>query len=185
MWKRDPQEDYQPTPVAEPARPMERSVPERVSNERATIGRSITIRGEVTGDEDLLIQGRVDGSVNLTEHAITVGPQGEVRGDIHGRVVIVEGVVDGNLNAKEQVTLQASARVEGDIAAPRVRLEDGAYFRGGVDMGESPDRAGAKSKPSAVTATPVKVPAGVVDGASRPGPAKETPEKAAAGAAAK
>ena len=183
MWKRDPQEDFQtppvPVPSSEPVRAVERSAPGRASGERATIGRSITIRGEVTGDEDLLIQGRVDGSVNLTEHAITVGPQGEVTGDINGRVVIIEGMVDGNLVAKEQVTLQTSARVEGDIVAPRVKLEDGAYFRGGVDMGEPQDRGGKSNQKGQATATQVKVPAGAVSGES----AKAAPEKAAASAA--
>jgi cytoskeletal protein CcmA (bactofilin family) len=112
--------------------------------ERATIGRSITIRGEVTGDEDLLIQGRGEGSVDLKQHAVTVGSEGEVKADIVARVVTVEGKVDGNLTAEEQVVLRGSARVQGDISAPRIMLEDGAYFRGGVDMGESAGRSAAR-----------------------------------------
>jgi cytoskeletal protein CcmA (bactofilin family) len=115
------------------------------SSERATIGRSITIRGEVTGDEDLLIQGRVDGSVDLKQHSVTVGREGEVKANITARVVTVEGKVEGNLSADEQVILRASATVQGDITAPRVVLEDGARFRGGVDMGE----AAKKSAPAA------------------------------------
>lgn len=146
MWRREPQEDFQPVVTPEPARLVERAPAERIGRERAAIGRSITIRGEVTGDEDLLIQGRVDGSVSLAEHVVTVGPEGVVVGDISARVVVVEGTVDGNLTAQEQVTLQGTARVEGDIAAPRVRLEDGAYFRGGVDMGDPKDRLGFGAK---------------------------------------
>jgi cytoskeletal protein CcmA (bactofilin family) len=106
------------------------------TGERATIGRSITIKGEVTGDEDLLIQGRVDGSIDLKQHAITVGREGEVKANITGRIVTVEGKVEGNLSADEQVILRASATVQGDISAPRVVLEDGARFRGGVDMAD-------------------------------------------------
>jgi cytoskeletal protein CcmA (bactofilin family) len=141
MWKKD--EAPTPTPTAARPEPMprpERSAPVAVATERATIGRSITIRGEVTGDEDLLIQGRVDGSVDLKQHAVTVGPDGEVKASIAARVVTVEGHVEGNLSADEQVILRSSASVQGDITAPRVVLEDGARFRGGVDMGE-PDRA--------------------------------------------
>jgi cytoskeletal protein CcmA (bactofilin family) len=115
---------------------MATSYPSHGSGERATIGRSITIKGEVTGDEDLLIQGRVDGSIDLKQHAITVGREGEVKANITGRIVTVEGKVEGNLSADEQVILRASATVQGDISAPRVVLEDGARFRGGVDMAD-------------------------------------------------
>ncbi|HEX6307096.1 MAG TPA: polymer-forming cytoskeletal protein [Longimicrobiales bacterium] len=128
------------TPRREAPPTYERPAPGRMSDERATIGRSITIHGEVTGDEDLLIQGRVDGSVNLKQHSITVGPEGEVKADITARVITVEGTVKGNLKADEQAVLRSSAIVEGDITAPRVVLEDGARFRGGVDMGESVTR---------------------------------------------
>lgn len=81
-----------------------------------------------------MIQGRVEGSVDLKEHSVTVGPDGEVKADVRGRVVTVEGHVEGNLRAEEQVVLRGSARVLGDIAAARVTLEDGAYFSGGVEM---------------------------------------------------
>ncbi len=104
---------------------------------RATIGRSITIHGEVTGDEDLLIQGRVEGSVELRQQSITVGEDGRVTAAITGRIIIVEGQVEGDLKAEEQVVLKASAKVQGDITSPRVVLEDGANFSGGVDMGTS------------------------------------------------
>ena len=112
--------------------------------ERATIGRSITIRGEVSGDEDLLIQGQVDGSVELKEQAVTVGREGKVKANITGRMVTVEGEVEGNLRADDQVILRSSAKVQGDITAPRVVLEDGATFRGGIDMG-TPSTKGDKA----------------------------------------
>jgi cytoskeletal protein CcmA (bactofilin family) len=138
MWKKE----EPPEPMA-PRRPetalaIEQVPPRKASGERATIGRSIAINGEVRGDEDLLIQGRVDGSVALKQHAVTVGPEGEVNADIGARVITVEGTVEGNLSAQEQVILRGSARVQGNITAPRVVLEDGARFRGSVDMGETP-----------------------------------------------
>jgi cytoskeletal protein CcmA (bactofilin family) len=140
MWKK---EEAQTRAAERPEVPMEqeRKTPGAAPRgDRATIGRSITIKGEVTGDEDLVIQGRVEGSVDLKQNSVTIGPEGEVKADISGRVVTVEGSVEGNLRADEQVVLRSSARVQGDISSPRVTLEDGAYFRGGVDMTESSGR---------------------------------------------
>jgi cytoskeletal protein CcmA (bactofilin family) len=151
MWKKEESPSPTPTPQAEGGSRPERT---RVtgSTERATIGKSITIRGEVTGDEDLLIQGRVDGSVDLEQHSVTVGSEGDVKASIIGRVVMVEGRVEGNINADEQVVLRSSAWVQGDITAPRVVLEDGARFRGGIDMGDAAARekgAGSLARPQA------------------------------------
>ena len=140
MWKKEEAEAQSPKPETEAIMPLERPAAATASGERAVIGRSITIHGEVTGDEDLLIQGRVEGSVHLNQHSITVGPDGEVKASIIGRVITVEGKVEGNLTADEQVMLRGSAWVQGDIAAPRLVLEDGARFRGGVDMGDRADR---------------------------------------------
>jgi cytoskeletal protein CcmA (bactofilin family) len=143
MWKKEEAQKGSPAgpesmPVREP-----RPAPSG-GRERATIGRSITIRGEVTGDEDLLIQGRIEGSIDLKQHSVTVGSEGDVKADISGRVVTIEGSVEGDLRAEEQIVLKGSARVNGDMAAPRVILEDGAYFRGGVDMTETSGRPGTR-----------------------------------------
>jgi cytoskeletal protein CcmA (bactofilin family) len=146
MWKKDEVPTQTPTSTRpEPTPRPERSAPSSSPGERATIGRSITIKGEVSGDEDLLIQGRVDGSVDLKQHAVTVGPDGEVKASIVARVVTVEGRVEGDLSAEEQVILRSAASVHGDITAPRVVLEDGARFRGGVDMGEPKPRTNSAS----------------------------------------
>lgn len=154
MWKKD-ETPGQP-PVSQPQAPArpERRTPAAGEGDRATIGRSITIRGEVTGDEDLLIQGSVEGSVDLKQHSVTVGPDGVVKASIVGRVVTVEGRVEGDLLAEEQVVLRSSAWVEGDITAPRVVLEDGARFRGGVDMGEAIDRARRQASTSSAASPP-------------------------------
>jgi cytoskeletal protein CcmA (bactofilin family) len=139
MWKK---EEGMPTPQSQPGTaPQDESPKQSVSSsERATIGRSITIRGDVGGDEDLLIQGQVDGSVTLDLHSVTVGSQGRVHANITGRVIIVEGQVEGDLKAKEQIILRSSANVMGDISAPRVVLDDGASFRGLVDMGAAAEQ---------------------------------------------
>jgi cytoskeletal protein CcmA (bactofilin family) len=139
MWKKEDAQSMELRPEVAPS--FERAAPVRSSNDRATIGRSITIKGEVKGDEDLLIQGKVEGSVTLKEHAVTVGPEGEVKADIGARVITIEGKVDGNLSAQEQVILRTASRVQGNITSPRVVLEDGARFRGGVDMSETPGEA--------------------------------------------
>jgi cytoskeletal protein CcmA (bactofilin family) len=103
----------------------------------ATIGPSITIKGNVSGDEDLLIQGRIDGKVNLAKHNVTIGSNGRVKADVHGKTVIVEGEVEGDLRGQEQIILRQTAKVNGSIAAPRVTLEDGAVFRGAIEMDAS------------------------------------------------
>lgn len=132
----------------------------RSSVGQAVIGSSINIKGEVAGDEDLVIEGRVEGSVELDQNTVTVGPDGDVTADITARIVTVEGHVEGDLTADEQIVLRSSAQVEGDITAPRVVLEDGARFRGGVDMGEASKKSrdegkagssGAKAKRKART----------------------------------
>jgi len=146
MWKKE--EPAEPMAAPRPAPPpsIDHYTPRNAPGDRATIGRSITIKGEVKGDEDLLIQGRVEGSVTLKQHSVTVGPEGEVKADISARVISVEGMVEGNLTAQEQILLRGSARLQGNIAAPRVVLEDGARFRGSVDMGEMPAEATSHDK---------------------------------------
>ena len=132
MWKKDDEQTGQ-----SPSPSQLRSDPPKgaTASGRATIGPSISIRGDVTGSEDLLIQGKIDGSVMLEKHSVSVGSEGRVNANITGRVITIEGVVEGDLTAQEQIVLRGSAQVQGDIKAPRVVLEDGATFRGLVDMG--------------------------------------------------
>lgn len=118
------------------------------SAEPATIGRSITIRGDVTGDEDLYIQGRIEGTIDLKQHNVTVGPEGRVKANMKGRMVTIEGEVDGNVTGQEQVALRSASKVNGDIVAPRVVLEDGASFLGSIDMsGKSASAVAPKPAP--------------------------------------
>ncbi len=98
------------------------------------IGPSITIRGDLSGQEDLQVEGRVEGKINLKQNLVTVGAQGRVKADIYGRLIEVEGEVEGNLFGEEQVIVRQSGSVRGNITAPRVSLEDGANFKGTIDM---------------------------------------------------
>jgi cytoskeletal protein CcmA (bactofilin family) len=120
--------------------------------DRAIIGPSIMIKGDVTGEEDLVIQGRVEGKVDLAQHHVTVGANGRVKANVLGRSVTVEGSVEGDLRAEEQIIIRKSGNVRGNVAAPRVTIEDGATFQGSIDM----ERKGAAKSP---TATPAGAPA--------------------------
>ncbi len=147
MWKKEDEQPQRPPTVAAPRPEAPRGATPRTGH--ATIGPSIVIRGEVSGDEDLIIQGQVDGSVTLDLHSVTVGDGGRVKAGIKGRVITVEGDVEGDLTAQEQIVLRGSARVQGDLKAPRVVLEDGATFRGLVDMGVAVEKGQASGATSA------------------------------------
>jgi cytoskeletal protein CcmA (bactofilin family) len=98
------------------------------------IGPSIEIKGTVTGDEDLMIEGKVEGTIELGSHQVTVGQSGKVTADISAKVVNIDGEVSGDLNGGEKVVISKSGKVRGNIVAPRVTLEDGAIFKGSIDM---------------------------------------------------
>ncbi len=130
MFKK-PEGEYQ-----QPEQPIivPRSNPIEPRREGATIGPSISIKGDLTGEEDLIIQGRVEGKVDLKQNSVTIGKNGHAKADIFGRLVTVEGEVEGNLFAQEQIVIRGSGKVRGDITAPRVCIEDGAKFKGSIDM---------------------------------------------------
>lgn len=98
------------------------------------IGPSIVIKGEVTGEEDLLVQGRVEGKINLHGNQVSIGESGEVYADINAKVIQINGKVTGDIIGKEKVIISKSGNVHGNIVAPRVTLEDGAMFKGSIDM---------------------------------------------------
>lgn len=135
MFKKSEPVEARVEPAKKPAEPV---VPQRpVPRETATIGPSICIRGDLTGDEDLVVQGQVEGTVTLTKNLVTIGKDGRVNATVNARVINVEGHVEGDLNGEEQVVLQRSGNVQGNINAPRVTLEDGCQFKGSIDMGAS------------------------------------------------
>lgn len=132
MWKKSEPEVSDADPVSLPETPAPRT-PERPRG-NASIGPSISIRGDVTGEEDLVIEGRIEGTVKLPQNNVTVGKDGRIKADVHARVIEVQGQLEGDLNGDEQVVLRRSSNVQGNIVAPRVTLEDGCRFRGSIDM---------------------------------------------------
>jgi len=151
MFKKDQNDTSPPTHPrpghTAPAKPQTTSR----SGGSAVIGASISVKGDVSGDEDLVILGRVEGTVNLAQNNVTIGPSGRVKADVRGKMVIVEGEIEGDLKAGEQIILRNTAKVEGSISAPRVALEDGAVFRGGIEMDSSSSK-GPAAQPSAPAA---------------------------------
>jgi cytoskeletal protein CcmA (bactofilin family) len=105
-----------------------------MNEEMASIGKSIIINGELSGSEDLTIEGRVDGKIELRDHILTVGSNGRIKAQVSAKAIVVLGQVTGNLNATEKVDIKESGSVEGDIVAPRVAIADGSHFRGSIDM---------------------------------------------------
>ena len=104
------------------------------SNEQATIGKSLIIKGEVTGSESLYIDGRVEGSINLTGNRVTIGRNGVVSANVVAREIVIIGKVRGNLNASDRVDIRNEGSLTGDVIAQRISIEDGAFFKGGIDI---------------------------------------------------
>jgi cytoskeletal protein CcmA (bactofilin family) len=104
------------------------------SAEQATIGKSLVIKGEVTGSESLYIDGRVEGSINLAGNRVTVGRNGVVAANINAREIVVLGKVRGNLVASDRVDIRSEGSLTGDVVAQRISIEDGAFFKGGIDI---------------------------------------------------
>ena len=101
---------------------------------KAMIGASIKIKGTITGDEDLLVEGKVEGTIALKDHEVSVGPTGQVTADIKAKTIRIDGEVTGDISGNEKVVISKSGNVRGNIVAPRVTLEDGAIFKGSIDM---------------------------------------------------
>lgn len=105
-----------------------------MSEELASIGKSIIINGELSGSEDLTIEGKVEGKIELRDHVLTVGINGRIKAAVSAKSIVVFGQVTGNLTATEKVDIKEKGSVEGDIVAPRIAIADGSHFRGTVDM---------------------------------------------------
>ena len=113
------------------------------------IGKSVIIKGELSGSEDLTIEGHVEGKIDLKDNVLTIGPNGKIKAEVFAKAVIVLGEVTGNVTASEKVDIRDNGSVDGDIASPRVAIAEGAHFRGSVDM----QRSGLKPS-AAKPATP-------------------------------
>jgi cytoskeletal protein CcmA (bactofilin family) len=150
MWKKtdDPKTSFDEaapeSPQADTPPPASRA-PTATSRQSASIGPSITIRGDITGEEDLVVHGRIEGTLTLPDNNIVVGADGQVKANLNATKITVEGHVTGDLIGSERVLIRQSGRVEGNITAPRVVLEDGCRFKGSVEMNMDSGAGGRKS----------------------------------------
>jgi cytoskeletal protein CcmA (bactofilin family) len=145
----------EPTPAATAPRPVATS-----TADQATIGKSLVIKGEVTGSESLYIDGRVEGSINLSGNRVTVGRNGVVSANINAREIVVLGKVRGNLTASDRVDIRSDGSLTGDVVAARISIEDGAFFKGGIDIRKAGQKANGeevKTSGSTETATAARV----------------------------
>jgi cytoskeletal protein CcmA (bactofilin family) len=176
MWKKDePVRPFSggqgpagdPPPAPTPSAPT-RHVSEptvQTGRETVNIGKSVVIKGELSGSEDLTIEGQVDGKIELRENVLTIGPNARIKAQVFAKSVVVLGKVNGNVSATEKIDIREHGSVEGDIVAPRVAIADGAYFRGSIDMQRSGKPAEARkdeAKPATVPAQTQGTPAAVV-----------------------
>lgn len=175
MWKSTRKEDEllaqtpeqtAPKPAYNPAMPAARATePYRSEAPRAvdvaTIGKSVVVKGELSGSEDLYVDGEVEGSIALRGQSLTVGPNGRVHANIEARNVILYGRVDGNIKASDRVDLRKSASLSGDILTARVAIEDGAFFKGTIDIqkAEAAARIEPNSQAVSAAASPAAAPA--------------------------
>ena len=179
MWKRDqtvkpatappatpaaPSPQVEPLVVAQATKPVDPIEPAqhkgRSEPDMVNIGKSVVIKGDLQGSEDLTIEGQVEGTIQLTEHVLTVGPNGRLNAKVFAKTVIVLGTVRGDISASEKVDIRDGATVDGDVVAPRVAIAEGAQFHGSVDMQQGAKRtqqstaaASAGAKPTVVTAS--------------------------------
>ena len=141
MWKPSQPGNTNLTPTPEPPRPAPPAPafepPGRTpppTGDQATIGKGLFIKGEITGSESLFVDGKVEGSITLPGNRVTVGRNGQVAANITAREIVVLGKVRGNVAASDRVDIRAEGALPGDVAAARISIEDGAFFKGGIDI---------------------------------------------------
>src|SRR5688572_17137512 len=136
-----------PNAPSEPLRGMEKTT--------VNIGKSVVIKGELNGSEDLTIEGQVDGKIELRQNVLTIGPNGKIKAQVFAKSVVILGEVTGNVTATEKVDIRDNGSVDGDIAAPRVAIAEGAHFRGSIDMqktgGKPAEQHKVENKPAAAS----------------------------------
>ena len=148
MWNPNQPAGSPQTPSSEPPRPAAPQTPSfepaartptpsaqpTSSGDQATIGKSLVVKGEVTGSESLYIDGKVEGAINLPGNRVTVGRNGQVAANITAREIVVLGKVRGNMTASDRVDIRSEGALTGDVTAQRISIEDGAFFKGGIDI---------------------------------------------------
>jgi len=165
MWKRDesvrpasgqpaaPQAPQAPATAGAPAPAPRAEASQNRERDIVNIGKSVVIKGELNGSEDLTIEGQVEGKIELRDHVLTIGANGRIKAQVFAKAVIVLGEVTGNVTATDKVDIRDNGSVDGDIVSPRVAIAEGAHFRGSVDMqrksGQQP-----QAKPAAAATAP-------------------------------
>lgn len=169
MWKPRP-EDNQPMSTNQPstssatsnATPSLSSTPrEPIKTSPAIadradvghIGKSVVIRGELTGNEDLYLDGEIEGNINLRDHKLVIGPNGKIKATITARDIVLHGKVEGNVSATERVELKKACTLVGDVSTQRIVIEDGAYFKGSIDIKDNKENRSETRKPMAMAAS--------------------------------
>ncbi len=168
MWKRDeavrpPQSTGSGSAPSAPETPSARGDASRTpERDMVNIGKSVLIKGELSGSEDLTIEGQVEGKIELRQNVLTIGPNARIKAEVSAKAVIVQGEVHGNVTATEKVDIRDAGSVEGDVSAPRVAIAEGAHFRGSIDMQQrtgAPKSGGDKPAVEPKPATSAPAPA--------------------------
>ncbi|MEX2301960.1 MAG: polymer-forming cytoskeletal protein [Bryobacterales bacterium] len=180
-----PPQPVAPRPAPRAAAPPASSAPapaDRSNSSQAQIGKSLHLKGEITGSEDLYIDGEVEGTVELKDNNLTVGPNGNVHAHVQARSITVLGHLRGNVRAGDKVEIRKTGSLEGDLATARIIIEDGAVFRGSIDIVQ-PGRAEPDRKPAAQAAAPAPAQASASgkDSAAAASPAPQTVSTSAKG----
>ncbi len=166
MWKKEDGKPGMPeistAPAGAPSTPSPSSSPIREtpkevlgsSKAAACISQGIKIKGEVTGSEDLFVDGQVDGKLSLTNGSLTIGPNGRVKADVTAREVVVRGTVEGKVSGRDRVLLGSTGQVTGEVQTDRLAIEDGAMLRGRVEAGKQPSKTGEAQAAAAAGGSP-------------------------------
>jgi cytoskeletal protein CcmA (bactofilin family) len=134
--------------------PPKEIIPTSASRTQTVLGQAVLVKGNLSGKEDLLIEGQCEGTLDFQDHCLTVGPQGQVKSEIHAREVVIHGTVNGKISAKDRVEIRKTGNVVGDIVSATVAIEDGAFFKGSIEIvregslnrvGTRPESKGAAS----------------------------------------
>ena len=156
MWKPSQSEPVRATPNPEPPAPVHATPSVESANrggspagDQAVISKGLFVKGEISGTESLYIDGKVEGAINLPGNRVTIGRNGQVGANVTAREVVVMGKVRGNVSASDRVDIRAEGALSGDVAAARISIEDGAFFKGGIDIRK------ADAKPVQTHVTPV------------------------------
>lgn len=177
MWNRRKDEENPPRPTTTPtpaapaapiqpreAQPQMSSMPMRSyepapsSGSAATIGKGVNVKGQILSREDLVIDGEVEGTVEAHDHRITIGPNGRVHAGVKAREIVVHGTIQGNVEAADKIDIKKDAKLVGDIKTARIVIEDGAYFKGSIDITKPDAKPQPKHAAAPAAAAPDRTP---------------------------